>query len=118
MVMRRSLFFLLFTALVVGGPAGTVKAGDLAPFSEYSPTEKTGLVLGSVLCSAVYTPVKAVYAVGGTLTGGLMFIMSAGQSSRAAGNTIGRSTRGDWVVRPSHLIGTRQLEFRSPGYGR
>jgi hypothetical protein len=104
--------------LFVEAPACAVGARELAPLSEHSAMEKTGLVLGSILCSAAYTPVKAAYAAGGTVTGGLMFIMSAGQSSRAAGNTIGRSTRGDWFVRPSHLTGNRQLQFRSSAYGR
>ncbi len=79
--------------------------------TEQGVMEKTALVTGSVLCSAIYTPAKALYAAGGTLTGSMVYLMSAGQSTTAASNIITRSTCGDWFIRPSHLSGDRDLRF-------
>jgi len=43
----------------------------------------------------------------------LVFLMSAGQSSTAAGRLMARSTGGDWFVHPDHLTGNRKLVFRA-----
>jgi hypothetical protein len=83
-----------------------------APFSERGTLGKTGLVVGSMACTSVYTPVKAAYAAGGAVAGGLVFLMSAGQSSTAGGKMVQKSTGGDWFIHPDHLTGNRPLEFK------
>jgi len=114
---NRSVSLLLFllagvclSSLSQMGVAYTLKKKSES-FSEKGPMEKTALVTGSVLCSSLYTPAKAIYAAGGTLAGGAVYLMSAGQSTTAAGNIITRATCGDWFVRPSHLTGDRSLRF-------
>jgi len=104
----------LTLALAVGFPAEG-KAG--VPFADRGVAGKTALVLGSLCCSAVYTPVKTAYAAGGTVAGGLAFLMSAGQSATAAGRIIDRSTGGDWFVEPDHLTGNQRLRFRGATTG-
>ena len=89
----------------------TGKKAKSGASTETGVMEKTALATGSVLSSAVYTPAKALYAAGGTLTGSMVYLMSAGQSTTAASNIITRSTCGDWFVRPSHLSGDRNLRF-------
>lgn len=89
------------------------QAATSLPYADRGVGGKTALVAGSAACSVLYTPVKAAYAVGGTLTGGLVFLMSAGQSSTAAGRVMARSTGGDWFVHPDHLTGNRKLVFRA-----
>lgn len=81
-------------------------------YYERSPVEQGFLTAGAVGCSLVYTPLKACYAAGGTVAGGMVFLMSAGQSATAAGKILDRSTRGDWYVHPDHLTGQRRLRFR------
>ena len=88
-----------------------IKKAKTGANTEQGVMKKTALVTGSVLCSTLYTPAKALYAAGGTLTGSVVYLMSAGQSTTAAGNIISRSTRGDWFVRPSHLSGDQDLHF-------
>lgn len=103
------------TSSSIFGQPGTAttnrKKAKTAATTEKGMMEKTALATGSVLCSALYTPAKALYAAGGTLTGSMVYLMSAGQSTTAAGNIISRSTHGDWFVRPSHLSGERHLRF-------
>lgn len=88
-----------------------IKKARTGANTEQGLMKKTALVTGSVLCSTLYTPAKALYAAGGTLTGSVVYLMSAGQSTTAASNIISRSTRGDWFVRPSHLSGDQDLHF-------
>jgi hypothetical protein len=91
---------------------------DEATYRGSTPFQQGLIGAGAVGCSLVYTPVKACYAAGGTVAGGLVFLMSAGQSSTAAGKILERSTRGDWFVHPEHLTGQRRLRFRgSPAIG-
>ncbi|MCA9424494.1 MAG: hypothetical protein KC994_05445 [Candidatus Omnitrophica bacterium] len=110
----------LVAIVVLGFGAASVSAQTHAQVSylERTPMEKGLLGVGAVGCSILYTPVKACYAAGGTVASGLVFIMSAGQSSTAAGQILQRSTRGDWFVHPDHLTGQRRLRFRgSPALG-
>jgi hypothetical protein len=109
MRIQRILLFILLASLA----CSCAQARTSLPYADRGVGGKTALTLGSVACSAIYTPVKAAYAVGGTLTGGLVFLMSAGQSSTAAGRVMARSTGGDWFVHPDHLTGNRELEFRA-----
>lgn len=91
---------------------------DTVPYMERTPIEQGLIGTGAVGCSIVYTPIKACYAAAGTVGGGLVFLMSAGQSSTAAGKILESSTRGDWFVHPEHLTGQRRLRFRgSPAIG-
>lgn len=108
----RSLIFLgLFFAF---GPIPEQEgwANTQTGYYERSPAEQGFLTAGAVGCSLVYTPIKACYAAGGTVAGGMVFLMSAGQSATAAGKILERSTRGDWYVHPDHLTGQRRLRFR------
>jgi hypothetical protein len=82
------------------------------PFSQRGWGSKTLLVTGAALCSVGYTPVKAFYAVGGTFTGGLVYVMSAGQSKTAANEIVEHATYGDWYIHPDHLTKVRPLEFK------
>jgi len=109
-VLSRIGLFLLFLGAVAIPNEGH---GQSRPtYVERTPLQKGLLGAGAVGCSVVYTPIKACYAAGGTVAGGLVFLMSAGQSSTAAGQILQRSTRGDWFVHPDHLTGDRRLRFR------
>lgn len=87
------------------------------PFADRGTGQKIALVAGATACSVVYTPAKAIYATGGALVGSMVFLMSAGQSSAAAGRIFDRTGRGDWYVHPDHLTGVRPLHFRGETVG-
>ncbi len=101
---------LLMIGITVSGEC--IAKERASSYVERSPLQQGLLGAGAVGCSVVYTPIKACYAAGGTVGGGLVFLMSAGQSSTAAGRILQRSTRGDWFVHPDHLTGQRRLRFR------
>ena len=89
-------------------------AQGAVPFRDRGLGEKAALLTGSLVCSAVYTPVKGLYAGAGTIAGGVVVVMSAGQSSAAGAHIVRRSIEGDWFVRPDHLTGNRPLRFSGP----
>ena len=112
-----SMICLGFFVIGLSIPRESLAQGNRT-YVERSPLQKGLLDAGAVGASVIYTPIKACYAVGGTIAGGLVFLMSAGQSSTAAGLILQRSTRGDWFVHPDHLTGQRRLRFRgSPAIG-
>ena len=78
---------------------------------------EAGWGIGSALSSLVYAPVKVVYAILGTVFGGLAWGLSGGDSE-VFNAVIIPSVRGDYVVTPSHLRGEQPLAFlgRAPGY--
>ena len=65
---------------------------------------------GSVLSTLVYGTVKTVYAVLGTVTGGLAFVCTGGRSDVARA-IIQPAIRGDYVVTPEHLTAEKELVF-------
>lgn len=80
------------------------------PPAEPSPGEELGYGFGSVLASLFYSPAKVTYAGLGLLTGGLGFLLSAGNAD-VANNIIYPSVRGNYVVTPRHLKGEEPLIF-------
>ena len=78
---------------------------------------EAGWGIGSALSSLVYAPVMVVYAILGTVFGGLAWGLSGGDSE-VFNAVIIPSVRGDYVVTPSHLRGEQPLAFlgRAPGY--
>jgi hypothetical protein len=88
------------------------------PQNSESPTttEDLGYGVGSVLSSLFYSPLKVTYAGLGLLTGGLGFVLSAGNVD-VANNIINPAVRGDYVVTPSHLKGEEMLIFIGPPPG-
>lgn len=88
------------------------------PASSESPTtaEDLGYGVGSVLSSLFYSPFKVTYAGLGLLTGGLGFVLSAGNVD-VANHIINPAVRGDYVVTPSHLKGEEMLIFVGPPPG-
>lgn len=107
---------ILALALALAAP-GRAMGNASIPYSDRGTGERVALATGAVASSVFYTPVKAIYAAGGTVAGGLVFLMSAGQSSTAAGRIIDRSTGGDWYIHPDHLTGNRSLHFKGETVG-
>lgn len=78
--------------------------------TEPSSGEDLGYGVGSVLASVFYSPFKLTYAGLGLVTGGLGFVLSAGNTD-VANNIINPAVRGNYVVTPRHLKGEEPLIF-------
>ncbi len=80
--------------------------------SEMSQEEAQGIGygLGSVLASAVYSPLKITYAGLGLLTGGLGYVFSGGRRD-VANNIIYPAVRGSYVITPTQLRGQKPVIF-------
>jgi hypothetical protein len=87
----------------VMGP-GTARA------SERSAPMHFVLGAGSVIGTFVYGTVKTVYAVLGTVTGGLGFALTGGRRDVARA-IMQPAIRGDYVITPEHLTMERPLIF-------
>lgn len=81
--------------------------------SEPSAGEELGYGVGSVFTSLFYSPLKLTYAGLGLVTGGLGFVLSAGNTD-VANNIINPAVRGNYVVTPRHLKGEEPLIFVGP----
>ena len=81
--------------------------------TEPSPGEDLGYGVGSVLASMFYSPFKVTYAGLGLITGGLGYVLSAGNLD-VANNIITPAIRGNYVVTPGHLKGEEALIFVGP----
>jgi hypothetical protein len=88
-----------------------------AASAEENLGSEAGLGAGSALCTLIYGPVKVVYATLGLIFGGIAWGLSGGDREVLDAITV-PSVRGDYVVTPAHLTGSRELEFfgRRPGY--
>ena len=102
---RRSLALLAGAALLLG-----VMAPDAARAAERHAATHFALGAGSVLGTFVYGTVKTVYAVLGTVTGGLAFALTGGRGDVARA-IIQPAVRGDYVIVPEHLTFERPLIF-------
>jgi hypothetical protein len=102
---RRCKALLLFAAL-----SGGVMGPGAARAEERSAAAQFGLGAGSVLCTVVYGTVKTVYAIFGTLTGGVAWALTGGRSD-VAREIIQPAVRGDYAVTPDILTGQQPLVF-------
>ena len=90
-----------------------VLAMSLAPstaLAEESATSEAGIGALSALSSLFYGPAKIVYAVTGTVIGGLAWGLSGGDSAVLSA-VVSPAVRGDYVVTPEHIRMEKQVEF-------
>lgn len=68
-----------------------------------------------VIANILYMPAKVVYATVGTLTGGLAYVLTAGNSDTAR-SIWSPSLGGNYVVTPEMLRGDQPVLFNGPSY--
>ena len=78
--------------------------------AEPSAAEDLGYGVGAVLASVLYSPLKITYAGLGLLTGGVGWVLSAGNPD-VANNIIYPSVTGNYVITPGHLKGKEPVIF-------
>jgi hypothetical protein len=69
-----------------------------------------GLGLASVGCTFFYGTAKVLYAVLGSATGGLAWLLTGGNGETAR-SIVQPAVRGDYVVTPENLTSERSLVF-------
>lgn len=69
-----------------------------------------GMQAASALATIVYFPLKAAFAIGGGIVGGLAYAFSGG-SEQTAKNIWIPSIYGTYVITPEHLSGDRAVRF-------
>jgi len=93
--------------------AAEAPQGQPLQTTEPSSGEDLGYGVGSVLASMFYSPFKLTYAGLGLITGGLGYVLSAGNTD-VMNNIISPAVRGNYVVTPRHLKGEEALIFVGP----
>jgi len=96
-------------------PEGEPAPAPEGESSEMSQQEaqRIGYGLGSVLASALYSPLKVTYAGLGLITGGLGYVLSGGRRD-VADNIIYPAVRGSYVITPTQLKGQKPVIFIAP----
>jgi type IV secretory pathway VirB2 component (pilin) len=84
---------------------------QLTPLAAHaSEATNVGLGAASALSNVVYGPAKLILATIGTITAGLGYAVTAGDTD-VARTIFFSSVKGDYVIVPDHLTGKRPLEF-------
>ena len=78
--------------------------------SEGGTTSDAGWGVLAGLSSLVYFPVKAAFAIGGAIVGGLTYAFS-GLDEKAAKPVWQTSMYGTYLITPDHLQGNRPVRF-------
>jgi hypothetical protein len=88
----------------------SLQDGSTTQVTESSAGEDLGYGMGSVLASLFYSPLKVTYAGLGLVTGGLGYLLSAGQAE-VADEIIYPAVTGNYIITPSHLKGEERVVF-------
>ncbi len=66
--------------------------------------------VGTVLANAVYFPAKVIFAGGGAITSGVVYIATLGDEE-ATGSVWNASTKGDYLLSPRMIEGRENVRF-------
>lgn len=121
MLKRLILFGLVICLLdfaVSSGVGAEQPAPAPAPAAPAKPAERStaaevGLGAGSALLTLVYGPIKIGYCLLGTITGGMAYAVTAGNSEVAL-RIIEPAVRGTYVITPAILTGEEDWHFVGP----
>ncbi len=102
----RSLIIGLLALGAVAGAPGTARA---------SGAGDAGLALGAAALNLFYTPCKAMMAVGGLVVGGVVGVLTGGDTRSAYALWV-PAAGGTYMVTASNLDGSRPLEFFGADY--
>lgn len=108
--MRITTGILVLALLLPVSPLAVARDAHAAS-GQRSAGAEFGLGVTAVVCSVVYGPVKTVYAVLGTIAGGMAWVFTTGDRHETARRIIQPALRGDYVVTPEHLTNDDVLSF-------
>lgn len=81
-----------------------------ATSSEGGSASSAGMGVAAGLSSLLYFPLKAVFAIGGGIVGGLAYAFSGGDD-KAAKSIWTTSLYGTYIITPDHLRGDKPIRF-------
>ncbi len=99
------MLLLSIWVFLLGGAAPAV-----AQDAERSATMEFALGVSSLALTLPYGLVKVAYALGGSLTGSVAWVLTGGRSEIARA-IVQPAVRGDYVIVPEHLTNDRALVF-------
>jgi hypothetical protein len=102
-------------SMVAGVVLGALVAGQPVAARAASPGADVGFAFAAAGIDILYVPTKFVIAGLGLMTGGLIAVVTGGDT-RAAYALWVPTAGGDFMVRPSHLDGTERLQFFGRDY--
>lgn len=96
-----------------------ILGGNPATAAERSETSPGVVALDATswLLTIPYGAVKAAYAIGGGIVGGLAWVVTGGNREVAESVWVPSMT-GDYIVRPENLSGERPIHFVGRGAGK
>ncbi|BCA55406.1 conserved exported protein of unknown function [Nitrospira sp. KM1] len=85
---------------------------ESAPTNPSEGGTTSGAAMGAAagLSTLIYLPLKAVFAIGGGIVGGLAYAFSGG-NEQAAKSIWTTSMYGTYIITPEHLRGDRPIRF-------
>ncbi|THJ25059.1 MAG: hypothetical protein CAF45_002840 [Nitrospira sp. CG24E] len=104
------LLLALCTVTIVPAAWSQDNAPSAVESSEGGTTSDAGWGVLAGLSSLVYFPVKAAFAIGGAIVGGLTYAFSGGDE-KAAKPVWQTSMYGTYLITPDHLQGNRPVRF-------
>ncbi len=91
-------------------PQAWSQEGTSGASSEGGSASSAGMGVAAGLSSLLYFPLKAVFAIGGGIVGGLAYAFSGGNEN-AAKSIWTTSMYGTYIITPDHLRGDKPIRF-------
>ena len=110
-----AVFLLLALCTVTMVPSAWSQESAAPPSSESTEggtASSAGMQLAAGLSTLLYFPLKAAFAIGGGIVGGLTYVFSGG-NEQAAKSVWDTSLYGTYIITPDHL--RRQSAHPLPG---
>ena len=106
-------FLLLALCIVTMAPAAWSQENTPPPTTgntEGGTASSAGMQAAAAVSTILYFPLKAAFAIGGGIVGGLAYAFSGG-NEHAAKSIWDTSRRGTYIITPDHLQGDRPIRF-------
>ena len=89
----------------------TIANSRYPEYHQSSQSKKVLLSTTSFFCSIPYSSGKFCYAVGGSLVGASVYILTFGQADELVKDIVIPSVNGDWFVHPTVFTDNKPLHF-------
>ena len=106
-------FLLLALCTITMAPSSWSQESPGSPSSvstEGGDTSSAGMQVAAGFSTLLYFPLKAAFAIGGGIVGGLAYAFSGG-NEQAAKSIWTTSLYGTYILTPDHLQGNRPIRF-------
>src|SRR6185295_18233544 len=102
-------FLLLALSIVTMVPAAWSQENSTGN-TEGGTASSAGMQAAAAVSTILYFPLKAAFAIGGGIVGGLAYVFSGG-NEQAAKSIWNTSLLGDYYISPDQLEGNRPIRF-------